>query len=195
MKQITLSIFFLFAVLILKADDGHQLWLRKKTAKPVTVVSSKKSPTLNIAVQELQQGWQETPGAKVVLTVKKDNAIKYDGFKLTQNGIQANTDLGVLYGVYELLRRQQAGTVSDLLKRLPGVQVNADGSVKAMPVQDEVINPSYQHRILNHWDNPTGSIERGYAGNSIFWRRDSTFSITERDKTLWQEYARANASI
>jgi alpha-glucuronidase len=173
MKKITFCIFLLFAVIILKAEDGHELWLRKKTALPVTVVSSKKSSTLNVAVQELQQGWQGASGARVVLTVKKDNAVKGDGFRLTQNGIQANTDLGVLYGVYELLRRQQT----------------------AQNVQDIVSNPSYQHRILNHWDNPAGSIERGYAGQSIFWRRDSSFIITERDKKLWQEYARANASI
>jgi alpha-glucuronidase len=173
MKKITFSIFLLFAVVVIKAQDGHELWLRNKAAVPVTVVSAKKSSTLNIAVQELQQGWQGAPGARTVLTVKKDKAISGDGFKLTQNGVQANTELGILYGVYELLRRQQTG----------------------QSVRDEISNPSYQHRILNHWDNPNGSVERGYAGNSIFWRRDSSFIVTERDKTLWQEYARANASI
>lgn len=174
MKKIILLIFSIFAFSFLRAEDGHELWLRKKNAGPVNVVSAKKSSTLTIAMQELQQGWRGKPGASIALTVKKDNAIKGDGFKLTQSGVQANTDLGVLYGVYELLRRQQTG------QNLQGVIIS---------------NPSYQHRILNHWDNPIGSIERGYAGNSIFWRRDSTFSITERDKSLWQEYARANASI
>ncbi|NLX25134.1 MAG: alpha-glucuronidase, partial [Lentisphaerae bacterium] len=47
-----------------------------------------------------------------------------------------------------------------------------------------------------HWDNLNGSIERGYAGLSIFWRRgDDAFLTTEADKQLWQEYARANASV
>ena len=174
MKKIILLIFSIFAFSFLRAEDGHELWLRNKNAVPVNVVSAKKSSTLTIAMQELQQGWQGKSGVSIVLTVKKDNVIKGDGFKLTQSGVQANTDLGVLYGVYELLRRQQTG------QNLQGVVIS---------------NPSYQHRILNHWDNPTGSIERGYAGQSIFWRRDSTFSITERDKTLWQEYARANASM
>jgi alpha-glucuronidase len=173
MKSFFFYLLFVFSVLSLKAQDGHELWLRNKTALPVTVVSSKKSPTLNIAVRELQQGWQGIAGERVTLTIKKDKAIKGDGFKLSQNTIQANTELGILYGVYELLRRQQTGET----------------------IAAEVSSPSYEYRILNHWDNPNGSIERGYAGNSIFWRKDSSFVITERDKTLWQEYARANASI
>jgi len=195
MRTITFCLLFLFSFLSIKAQDGHELWLRKKTAFPVTVISPKKSSTLNIAAQELQQGWQGTSGATVTLTVKNDKAIKGDGFKLTQKGIQANTELGVLYGVYELLRRQQAITVQELLKRMPNLQISNTGTVTVQPGEDQIINPSYQHRILDHWDNPNGSIERGYAGNSIFWRRDSSFVITERDKTLWQEYARANASI
>lgn len=173
MRTIIFFLLLVFGVLTIQAQDGHELWLRNKTALPVAVISSKKSPTLNIAIQELQQGWQGTSGATITLTIKNDKAIKGDGFKLTQNSIQANSERGVLYGVYELLRRQQTGEA----------------------ITDAVVNPSYEYRILNHWDNPNGSIERGYAGNSIFWRRDSSFIITERDKTLWQEYARANASI
>jgi alpha-glucuronidase len=173
MKAILFHLFFLSSILSLKAQDGHELWLRKQTPVPVTVISSKKSPSLNMAVQELKQDWQGNSGATVTLTLKNDKAIKADGFKLSQNNIQANTDLGILYGVYELLRRQQTGEA----------------------VNSEILNPSYEFRILNHWDNPNGSVERGYAGNSIFWRRDSSFVVTERDKTLWQEYARANASI
>jgi len=173
MKAILFHLFFLLSILSLNAQDGHELWLRKKTPLPLTVISSKKSPTLDIAVQELKQGWQGNSGAAVTLILKNDKAIKGDGFKLGQNSIQANTDLGILYGVYELLRRQQTGEA----------------------ITNEVLNPSYEFRILNHWDNPNGSVERGYAGNSIFWRRDSSFVVTERDKTLWQEYARANSSI
>lgn len=48
--------------------------------------------------------------------------------------------------------------------------------------------PQFKLRLLNHWDNLDGSIERGYAGNSIFeW-----FHL---DENLIREYARANASI
>ena len=173
MKKNIISILFLFAVVSICAQDGHQLWLRNKTAVPVNVVCSKKSPTLSIAVKELQEGWQGTAGASIVLTIVKDKTIKADGFRLNQGSIQANTEAGILYAVFELLRRQQTG----------------------QSLQNEICNPSYERRVLNHWDNPNGSIERGYAGQSIFWRKDSSFIVTEKDKQLWQEYARANASI
>jgi alpha-glucuronidase len=174
MKLLVYSLISIFTIFKLHAQDGHSLWLGAKSSSSVKVLSSKKSPTLDIAQQELQQGWQGQSNATVSLTLKKDNLIKGDGFKLSENEIQANTDLGILYGVYELLRRQQAG-----------------GTVK-----QEMSNPSYQQRILNHWDNLDGSIERGYAGLSIFWKtgKDS-LTVTAQDQKLWQEYARANASI
>ena len=173
MKKICLSICWICAVLFLKASDGHELWLRKKNALPVNVVCAVKSATLSIAIQELQQGWQGKSGATLVLSIKKDKAVKADGFRLSQDGIQANTDIGILYGVYELLRRQQT----------------------AQAVENVLSNPSYDLRILNHWDNLNGSVERGYAGQSIFWRKDNAFLITANDKSRWLEYARANASV
>jgi alpha-glucuronidase len=173
MKTIICNFFFFITVISLAAQDGHELWLRSKAAAPVTVVCAKNSPTLTIARQELQQGWQGKAGVSVVLTVKKDNAIKGDGFRLGENAVQANTDIGILYGVYELLRRQQTG----------------------QSIQDEVCNPSYEIRTLNHWDNLNGTIERGYAGPSIFWRRNNPFVVSDSDRTIWKEYARANASI
>ncbi len=164
----------LLVTIILHAENGHNLWLRNKSSVPVQVVCTKSSPTITIAKQELLQGWQGKNQASVVLTIKFDKAIKGDGFKLGSNGIQANTELGILYGVYELLRRQQTGQL----------------------VQNEICNPSYERRLLNHWDNPDGTIERGYAGRSIFWRKGSdSLVVTENDKILWQEYAHANASI
>src|SRR6185295_7623098 len=93
-----------------------------------------------------------------------------------------------------LLRNQQTAPAAGL-RIIPSVQVNSDGAIKVRAVKDEIINPSYEYRILNHWDNPNGSIERGYAGKSIFWHSDSSVVVTDRDKTLWREYARANASI
>jgi alpha-glucuronidase len=172
--KIAVSIFILVLTTMgLHAEDGHNLWLRNKNTGTVNVVCAKNSPTLTIAREELQKGWQGKDGASVVFTIKRDKAIKKDGFKLSANGIQANTELGILYGVYELLRRQYTG----------------------QPVNEEIFNPSYEIRLLNHWDNLDGSIERGYAGRSIFWRKDNPFAVTENDKTLWQEYARANASV
>lgn len=158
----------------LKAEDGYQLWLRNQTAKPVKIVCSKQSETLNIARQELLRGWQGEAGAEVVLTIKKNKSIIGDGYKLSSTGVQANTDLGILYGVYEFLRRQQTG----------------------QPLSDLILNPSYELRLLNHWDNLNGTIERGYAGKSIFWRDGKgALTVTEQDKKRWKAYARANASI
>ncbi len=173
MKIVLSNIFFLFTCMVLQAQDGHQLWLREKKAVPVNIICKTKSPTLSIARQELQQGWQGAPGASISLIIKKDKAVKDDGFKLSETTIEANTDKGILHGVYELLRNQQAGE-----KPTTGID-----------------NPSYEFRLLDHWDNPDGTVERGYAGNSIFWRKDDPFTVTEKDKKLWQEYARANASI
>jgi alpha-glucuronidase len=174
-KSKLFSLIFLFSLLNLHAENGHSLWLRSKSSGLVNIVCAKNSPTLAIAKQELEQGWLGQNGAKIVLNVKKDKAIKGDGFKLSANEVQANTELGVLYGVYELLRRQQTGQ-----------------SI----IQNEICNPSYQRRVLNHWDNLDGTIERGYAGRSIFWHDvEKGYAVTDKDRALWKEYARANASI
>jgi alpha-glucuronidase len=174
MKTLANIILLFLVSLNLFAEDGHDLWLRNKSSVRVNVVCREKSQTIKIAIEELQQGWSGKEGATLTLILKKDKEIKHDGFRITSNEIQANTDLGILYGVYELLRCQHTGE----------------------PVEDRVSNPSYEIRILNHWDNPDGTIERGYAGLSIFWRKgEKALVVTDSDKTLWQEYARANASV
>jgi alpha-glucuronidase len=174
MKTIIGIFIFFFITIQMLADDGHNLWLRSKSTGTVNVLCSKKSATLNIAIQELKQGWQGKDGAKVVLTIKTDKKIKGDGYKISAEGIQSNTELGILYGVYELLRRQQTGEA----------------------IKEEIFNPSYEMRLLNHWDNLNGTIERGYAGYSIFWHtgKDSLIA-SDAEKKLWLEYARFNASI
>src|SRR5687767_9163669 len=91
------------------AEDGHELWLRKQSVTPVKVICSKRSPVLNIAVKELEQSWHGPANATVRLQLVSDKQLKPDGFKLDEKSVQANTELGVLYGVYELLRRQQTG--------------------------------------------------------------------------------------
>ncbi len=173
MKKFICNLFLFLLAICAKAQTAHQLWLNKKTAIPVTVSSANKSAMVTMAIQELQQGWQGKPNAAMSLIIKKDKAIKNDGFRLTPTSIEANTELGILYGSYEVLRRQQTGQT----------------------IADDICNPSYEIRILNHWDNPDGSIERGYAGLSIFWHKDSSLEVTDADKKRWQEYARANASI
>ncbi|MGN6296178.1 MAG: alpha-glucuronidase [Ginsengibacter sp.] len=173
MKSVITSVIFLFSIVFVNAQNGHELWLRPVKAKPVNVICKQNSPTLSIAKQELTDRWLGDANASVTLTIKKDKALKSDGFRLEKNSVQANTDAGILYGVYELLRRQQTSE----------------------PINNQIFNPSYEVRILNHWDNLNGTIERGYAGHSIFWRKEDPFTVTDNDKKLWQEYARANASI
>ncbi len=173
MKTIISFFVLFFTAFNLHAEDGHKLWLRYKSTCNVNIVCSESSATIAIAKEELKNGWLGKDGASFVLSLKQEKAIKGDGFKISKDGIQANTELGILYGVYELLRRQHTGQT----------------------IKEEVCNPSYEFRVLNHWDNPDGSIERGYAGLSIFWRKENSFVVTENDKVLWKEYARANASI
>lgn len=174
MKIIACFLLFTLTGISLLAEDGHNLWLRNKSTGSVNVICLKSSPTLSIAVEELKQGWQGKDNATFTLTVKKDKALIGDGFRISPEGIQANTDRGILYGVYELLRRQHTGE----------------------PLEAVVFNPSYEFRLLNHWDNPNGSIERGYAGLSIFWRNGKdSLAVTPADRVLWTEYARANASV
>ena len=173
-KHIFISLIIICSFMNTFANDGHDLWLSGKSQGSVRINCSKSSATLDIAKKELEQCWQGQNGATIKLSVKSDPLVTGDGFRLRPNEIQANTELGVLYGVYELLRRQQTG----------------------MPLAEEICNPSYERRLLNHWDNRDGSIERGYAGKSIFWRAgDDSLLVTEKDKVIWQEYARANASI
>jgi alpha-glucuronidase len=175
-KNIFIFSFIILSVFAIQAEDGHDLWLRGKGTNPVNVICAKKSPTLSIAIKELQQGWQGNTNEKIELVVKSsDKAIRDDGFRIGKNSIQANSDIGILYGVYDLLRRQQTGE----------------------NIHEEVCNPSYERRILNHWDNNlTGTIERGYAGSSIFWRKGKdSLLVTDADRKLWQEYSRANASV
>jgi alpha-glucuronidase len=124
------------------------------------------SPTISIAKDELENYYQ---GSHVMLRI--DPSLPDDeGFVLNGNDdqltITAHREIGLLYGAYEALRLQ----ATDVL------------------IKDEQQHPKFKLRLLNHWDNLDGSIERGYAGESIFeW-----FKL---DEQLIREYARANASI
>jgi alpha-glucuronidase len=97
------------------------------------------------------------PGEKATLVIDPTMADDEE-YTITGSTVKAKTQVGLLYGAYALLRGEQ-------------------GSSK----------PFYKLRILDHWDNLNGSIERGYAGRSIFW---PTFNAAHI-----KEYARANASI
>lgn len=167
-------LFCLVVAFAAKAESGRRLWLPSGATSAVNIKSNRQSPIINLARQELQQGWQGEAEQTISIKIVKDKTLQTGGFRLSANEIQSTTDIGVLYGAYELLRRQQTGQT----------------------IAEEVHNPSYQLRLLNHWDNLDGTIERGYAGASIFWRPgDDAFTVTAADLNQWTDYARANASI
>ena len=133
-----------------------------------------------IAAQELRAY------SKQDVTLKLDASMKQDAYCIKVNSeqgkvnsvISAKNEIGLLYGAYALLRGETTGS-----------------------------EPFYKLRILNHWDNLNGTIERGYAGLSIFWKGKAgerkfhgrTIFVEDPDQPidaeLIKEYARANASI
>ncbi len=167
-----LGILLIFTFPTAHGQESHKLWLQDSDPIPVSVITSERSPLIEKAAEELRTGWQGSAEDVVHLSIVRDEKIAEDGFILENGEIKARTDVGLLYGVFEQLRQQHVG-------RTPSIQI---------------FNPSYRYRILNHWDNPNGTVERGYAGNSIFWRGD-TLEVSEEDKRRWLAYARANASI
>jgi alpha-glucuronidase len=85
--------------------------------------------------------------------------------------IAGNTDRGALYGSFHLLRLMQTGR-----------------SLEQLDLKER---PALQLRLVNHWDNPNGSIERGYAGRSL-WQWEE---LPEKLSPRYKDYARACASI
>lgn len=154
-----------------KADDGSRLWLKyDNNGKTTEVKLPRKSPTLTIATNELEKGWQ---GAPVELKLQKNKNLKPDGYTITlKNGkyiLSSPTEVGLLYATYHLIRSQQTG--------------------ESMTEVTE--NPAYSMRMLNHWDNLDGSVERGYSGKSLWQWEELPEVVSPR----YEEYARANASI
>lgn len=200
---------------LLHAENGYDLWLRYQKVDNSQLLNSYSktlaklnfpvnSATLTEAKKELQQGLNglldtnlpETDGiskgtllvgtlasSKVLSGIhaitNEISGLGDEGFlikTLKVNGtpctvIAARKDMGVMYGVFHFLRLLQ--TQSDI-KELNITQV-----------------PKLQRRMLNHWDNLNGTIERGYAGYTLWdWQRLPGY-IDPR----YRDYARANASI
>ena len=155
-----------------ESTDGHQLWFYSLDKDGMNLSAEK--TTMAIAENEISQYWK---GKKVSFNVLqiKDETLGSEGYRLVfrKDGIsvESNTETGVLYGVYDLLRRQETAKV---LK---------EGTVTEVP--------AYQYRVLNHWDNLNLTVERGYAGRSL-WKWES---LPETILPVYEEYARANASL
>ena len=195
------------------AEDGYQLWLRytpveqpareRYAAQATGIFAPGHSPVLAAAVAELDRGLagmlgtappataRATDGGLVLATPQSSpelaarasalhlEAAGSEGFVLkstTWQGhgvtlIAANSDVGLLYGSFRLLALMQ--------RRVP---------LDALDLLDA---PHLKLRVLDHWDNPDRSIERGYAGQSIwdFWRMPGYLD------PRYTDYARADASL
>lgn len=207
-----LLIFLLCCTSITRAENGYDLWLRyirlnntsllatyKKQVSPLRF--SGESPTLLLAKKELLYGLESMTGTKVkagssIITgtglviarwkdlgslqteVSQEELTKagQEGFilittKTRQLLLTANTDIGILYGVFHLLRL-----------------VQTEQPLYPLHI---VSAPKLRLRLLNHWDNLNRTVERGYAGFSIWdWHKLPGY-IDQR----YIDYARANASI
>ena len=196
-------------------EDGYELWLRYR---PITdaavldayrmrltqIIHSVSSPTLDIAQAELILGMESLLGTSIPVTtnITRSGALVIgtpqnsdlvaalplaqeltqvggEGFIIRSSIIQsqkciviaANTDIGVLYGVFRFLRHLQTHQPLDDLSIISA--------------------PKIKHRMLNHWDNLDGTIERGYAGFSLWdWHK-----LPDYISPRYRDYARANASI
>jgi len=114
-----------------------------------------------------------TPEVNAEIVVDTTLDLKHDGFMIkdTPDGrkVMAKTEIGAMYGTYALQRLERTG--------------KAGGE---LDIREE---PSYERRILNHWDNLDNTVERGYAGWSI-WHWGEPVPVE-----LIKEYARLNASV
>jgi alpha-glucuronidase len=200
-RQILFSFLtLLFFTTQLFAEDGYRLWLRyDKIDNPALLIQYKKiiqsvsvkgnSATLNVIKQELKSGltgllgigikFVDNENTSVVFSKASDKSLGTEGYSIitkTISGkktiiVSANTDIGLLYGCFNFLRVLQT---HQSIENLNIVSV-----------------PEIKLRILNHWDNLNRSVERGYAGISIWNWHTLPDYIDQR----YIDYARANASI
>ncbi|WP_222428382.1 alpha-glucuronidase [Sphingomonas suaedae] len=171
----------LFCAAAAHAEDGYRLWLRnapladaaQHKSATVTLIGSD-SPTARLARDELQRGLAELRLASTAaITLRKlaTPAQREGAFRVNGAKISSASDIGLLYGAFALLRELGQG------KPLASIKL------------DEA--PAYTLRMLNHWDDPDGHVERGYAGRSIFdW-----WHLPDRVDVRMTDYARANASV
>lgn len=214
MERILYSLCFFLTTLVIHAEDGYRLWLRYEAVtdqarlKEYTAslqnlsIEGQVSPTLTIAGAELATALktmlnlQVKSSEKIVdgtlvigthqsslissLSLKEEIAnITAEGFVIISKNIQgkrcivitAKSDVGVLYGVFHFLRMMQTHQ-----------------SVRDLKIFS---SPATTHRLLNHWDNLDRTVERGYAGFSLWdWHR-----LPDLIDPRYIDYARANASI
>jgi alpha-glucuronidase len=213
-KRFFFTIVILTFILQLKAEDGYRLWLKYDLIKDTRLLTSYRqlvngwfiegnSRTLQIVDNELKIALPALFGNGISL-MKEINAdgvlvvahvhsplltelnldLKLrpddkEGFSITSGKIKgkkaiiisANGDMGLLYGVFHFLRLVQTN------KPIENISI--------------VSSPKIKLRLLNHWDNLDRTVERGYAGSSIWdWHK-----LPDYKDQRYYDYARANASI
>jgi alpha-glucuronidase len=177
------------------ADDGYNLWLKYDRIKDAKVVNAyktqlsniqfdSKDETQTIAAKEFKMAFEGLVGSSIGLNLNSSKSLKLkidssvdseDGFKISSKTsgitISAKKSIGLLYGTFDLIRKLQMGQ-----------------NIQNLNIES---SPQINLRLLNHWDNNNGTIERGYAGQSLWKWSDLPEVIDQR----YIDYARANASI
>ena len=176
MKRLVPFFFLLLVSIFLSAEDGSRLWLRASADANAQITCNKQSPVTDIAVKELRVHWKGEPVSLTIQRTKTFNQLPQGSYMIRRHGtsglsVESATEQGILYGAYHLLRLQQLG--------------QAGGELQI------VESPRYDIRILNHWDNLDRTVERGYAGQSL-WNWDELPAVVS---PRYEAYARANASI
>lgn len=177
MKRRLLLLFYIFSFSCLYAEDGSKLWLRytpvsKEMAKNRSITADAKNPVAVQAQHELATFWK---GQSIDLKLDKKLTHLKDGFKIIGHRdrikVTAHEPAGLLYAAYHLLQLQET-----------------DQQVLNLNVEEI---PSFNIRMLNHWDNLDRTVERGYAGYSLWQWDDLPGQLSPR----YEAYARTNASI
>ena len=197
-----------------KADDGYRLWLRYDPLPKVainnirprvtSIVVNGKSPTLEAIRTELTNGCTGLLGMAptITQTIEEDGAVVV-GTPLTSSvisGLHWETQLADLGPEGFRIRSVRIGSHSIIAIASIGETGALYGAfyfLRLMQTQQPLENlnvvqkPRLRLRVLNHWDNLDGSIERGYAGRSLWdWN-----ALPEKVDPRLRDYARANASI
>lgn len=174
-NRILLGLFFCGCGLTASAENGSNLWLRQEPSCQATVVCDIASPVIDVARKELASLWK---GGEVILRISADRehyGLGDEGYTIRSAGndiiLESSAEKGLLYAAYHLLRLQAEGN-----------------DCKNLNISE---SPLYEYRILNHWDNIDGTVERGYAGKSL-WKWEELPSVIS---PTYEKYARANASI
>ena len=175
--------------IFMKAQNWSQMWLGyhpiskdNKNWKVICNDFSKENRIVNSAIGEFAKGIEgyfgagitEDDGDVYVLEIVKDTSIANEGYSIKgeKSGVtlSASDENGVIYGVFAILRKL-------------GARIRLEDIC-------EKAAPSNPLRMMNHWDNMDGSIERGYSGESFFFENDDMY-VDERTV----DYARFMASV